>query len=177
MRKVKESIRTPQPARTRKPSKGQQVGYLRVSPLDQNEVRQLEGLTLNKRFTDVTRHSNRGKCTVRPRNCSQIAEFRACLYSNRGQSGWERTPHRTSLSSWCARPLLPPSVVRCDSSGLLESVPQSAGALPAAEPRGMDAQVGDRTHQWHSWSRASRSSPRRDLSGLRPRFQGSREEV
>lgn len=95
----------------------------------------------------VTRHSNRGKCTVRPRNCSQIAEFRACLYSNRGQSGWERTPHRTSLSSWCARPLLPPSVVRCDSSGLLESVPQSAGALPAAEPRGMDAQAGDRTHQ------------------------------
>jgi hypothetical protein len=37
----------------------------------------------------VTRHSNRGKCTVRPRNCIQIAEFRACLYSNRGQSGLE----------------------------------------------------------------------------------------
>jgi hypothetical protein len=53
----------------------------------------------------VTRHSNRGKCTVRPRNCIQIAEFRACLYSNRGQSGWERTPHRTSLSAWCARGL------------------------------------------------------------------------
>ena len=32
--------------------KGQQVGYLRVSSLDQNEVRQLEGLTLNKTFTD-----------------------------------------------------------------------------------------------------------------------------
>ena len=52
MRKVKESIRTPWAARTRKPSKGQRVGYLRVSSLDQNEIRQLEGLTLNKRFTD-----------------------------------------------------------------------------------------------------------------------------
>ena len=24
------------------------------------------------------------------------------LHSNHGQSGWERTPHRTSLSGWCA---------------------------------------------------------------------------
>src|SRR5258705_9115137 len=31
---------------------GQRVGYLRVSSLDQNEVRQLEGLALNKTFTD-----------------------------------------------------------------------------------------------------------------------------
>jgi hypothetical protein len=46
MTKVKESIRTSRPARRRKPSKGQQVGYLRVSSLDQNEVRQLEGLVL-----------------------------------------------------------------------------------------------------------------------------------
>jgi hypothetical protein len=52
MTKVKESIRTPRPARTRKPSKGQQVGYLRVSALDQNEFRQLEGLALDKTFTD-----------------------------------------------------------------------------------------------------------------------------
>jgi hypothetical protein len=52
MAKVKESIRTPWPARTRKPSKGQPVGYLRVSSLDQNEVRQLEGLALDKTFTD-----------------------------------------------------------------------------------------------------------------------------
>ena len=52
MRKVKDSIRTPRPTRTRKPSKGQQVGYLRVISLDQNEVRQLEGLALNKTFTD-----------------------------------------------------------------------------------------------------------------------------
>src|ERR1700756_4684514 len=52
MTKVKESIRTPRPARRRKLSKGQQVGYLRVSPLDQNEVRQLEGLALDKTFTD-----------------------------------------------------------------------------------------------------------------------------
>lgn len=31
---------------------GQTVGYLRVSALDQKELRQLEGLDLNKRFTD-----------------------------------------------------------------------------------------------------------------------------
>ena len=52
MAKVKESIRTPRPARMRKPAKGQQVGYLRVSSVDQNEVRQLEGLALVKTFTD-----------------------------------------------------------------------------------------------------------------------------
>src|ERR1700736_5882954 len=52
MTKVIESIRTHRPARTRKPSKGQQVGYLRVSSMDQNEVRQLEGLALDKTFTD-----------------------------------------------------------------------------------------------------------------------------
>src|ERR1700738_3935201 len=52
MTKVKESIRTHRPVRARKPSRGQQVGYLRVSSLDQNEVRQLEGLALDKTFTD-----------------------------------------------------------------------------------------------------------------------------
>jgi DNA invertase Pin-like site-specific DNA recombinase len=52
MTKVKEPIRTHRPARTRRPSKGQRVGYLRVSSLDQNEVRQLEGLALDKTFTD-----------------------------------------------------------------------------------------------------------------------------
>ena len=31
---------------------GQLVGYLRVSSLDQKELRQLEGITLNKRFVD-----------------------------------------------------------------------------------------------------------------------------
>ena len=52
MAKVKESSLTPRPVRTRKPSKGQRVGYLRVSSLDQNQVRQLEGLALDKTFTD-----------------------------------------------------------------------------------------------------------------------------
>jgi len=50
--KVKESIRTSRSARTRRSSKGQQVGYLRVSSLDQNEIRQLEGLALDRTFTD-----------------------------------------------------------------------------------------------------------------------------
>jgi DNA invertase Pin-like site-specific DNA recombinase len=45
-------IRTRRPARTRKPPQGRQVGYLRVGSLDQNEVRQLEGLALDKTFTD-----------------------------------------------------------------------------------------------------------------------------
>jgi len=31
---------------------GQMVGYLRVSALDQKELRQLEGITVEKRFTD-----------------------------------------------------------------------------------------------------------------------------
>jgi DNA invertase Pin-like site-specific DNA recombinase len=52
MAKVKESIRTHRPVRTRKSSRGQRDGYLRVSSLDQNEVRQLEGLALGKTFTD-----------------------------------------------------------------------------------------------------------------------------
>jgi len=36
----------------RKPSKGQRVGYVRVSALDQNEVRQLHGVKLDRTFTD-----------------------------------------------------------------------------------------------------------------------------
>src|ERR1700731_2978305 len=62
MMRVKESIRTHWPARKRKRSKGQRVGYLRVSSLDQNEVRQLEGLALNKTFTD----KSSGKDVMRP---------------------------------------------------------------------------------------------------------------
>ena len=62
MAKVKESSLTPRPVRTRKPSKGQRVGYLRVSSLDQNQVRQLEGLALDKTFTDKAS----GKDTKRP---------------------------------------------------------------------------------------------------------------
>ena len=71
---------------------------------------------------DVTRHSNRGKRTVRPRNCIQIAESRACLYSNRGQSGWERTPHKTSLSACCAR-------------GLTDARPSDGSQIPCGAPR------------------------------------------
>jgi predicted site-specific integrase-resolvase len=48
MAKVKESIRTHRSALMRKRSKGKQVGYLRVSSLDQNEIRQLDGLVLDK---------------------------------------------------------------------------------------------------------------------------------
>lgn len=47
---------------------GQQVGYIRVSSVDQNTERQLDGITLDKVFTD---HVS-GKSTDRP-------ELRACL--------------------------------------------------------------------------------------------------
>ncbi len=78
MTKVKESSRTPRPARKRKPSKGQRVGYLRVgylrvSCLDQNEVRQLEGLALNKSFTDKAS----GKDVTRPQLEAMQSSVRA----------------------------------------------------------------------------------------------------
>jgi predicted site-specific integrase-resolvase len=49
MAKPKEPNRT---VGRKKAGKGQRIGYLRVSTLDQNEVRQLEGLDLDKTFTD-----------------------------------------------------------------------------------------------------------------------------
>jgi DNA invertase Pin-like site-specific DNA recombinase len=52
MAKVKESKPTHRPPRTAKTLKGHRVGYVRVSSLDQNEIRQLEGMALDKTFTD-----------------------------------------------------------------------------------------------------------------------------
>jgi predicted site-specific integrase-resolvase len=49
MAKAKEPNRT---VAKKRAGKGQHVGYLRVSSVDQNEVRQLEGLELDKCFTD-----------------------------------------------------------------------------------------------------------------------------
>ena len=49
MPKAKEAIHT-QPAR--KVGKGLHIGYVRVSAVDQNELRQLDGLELDKTFTD-----------------------------------------------------------------------------------------------------------------------------
>ncbi len=49
MPKVKDSTVTSKPG---KPAKGQRVGYVRVSSLDQNEARQLEGLELDRTFVD-----------------------------------------------------------------------------------------------------------------------------
>ncbi len=49
MAKAKEPNRT---VARKRAGKGQHVGYLRVSMLDQNEVRQLDGLELDKTFTD-----------------------------------------------------------------------------------------------------------------------------
>ena len=60
MRKVKEPIPTKQVSR--RAGKGLQIGYLRVSAVDQSELRQLEGLELDKTFTDKAS----GKDTKRP---------------------------------------------------------------------------------------------------------------
>jgi DNA invertase Pin-like site-specific DNA recombinase len=59
MAKAKEPNRT---VAKKRAGKGQHVGYLRVSSVDQNEVRQLEGLELDKTFTDKAS----GKDTKRP---------------------------------------------------------------------------------------------------------------
>ena len=59
VRRVKEPTVTKSAA---KPHKGQSVGYIRVSTLDQREDRQLEGVELDRRFTD---HVS-GKDTHRP---------------------------------------------------------------------------------------------------------------
>jgi DNA invertase Pin-like site-specific DNA recombinase len=60
MPKAKEAIKTKVPRYTRR--KGLHIGYLRVSTVDQNELRQLEGLELDKTFTDKAS----GKDTKRP---------------------------------------------------------------------------------------------------------------
>ncbi len=49
---------------------GQSVGYLRVSSLDQKELRQLEGITLDKRFVDKAS----GKDLYRPQ-LEQLAAY------------------------------------------------------------------------------------------------------
>ena len=60
MRKVKEPIPTKRVIRGA--GKGLHIGYLRVSAVDQSELRQLEGLELDKTFTDKAS----GKDTKRP---------------------------------------------------------------------------------------------------------------
>ncbi len=62
---IREVKRVEEPSVTKsaaKPHKGQSVGYIRVSTLDQREDRQLEGVELDRRFTD---HVS-GKDTNRP---------------------------------------------------------------------------------------------------------------
>ena len=49
MAKARESIQT---RLSRKAGKGLHIGYVRVSAVDQNELRQLDGLELDKTFTD-----------------------------------------------------------------------------------------------------------------------------
>ncbi len=68
MPKIKEPIVT----QGRKSSKGQRVGYVRVSTLDQNENRQLEGLELDRTFLDKAS----GKDMHRPQLAAMLAFVR-----------------------------------------------------------------------------------------------------
>ena len=62
-RKATAPATTPSaPATTKRATKGQTVGYVRVSSAGQNDARQLDGLTLDKTFTDKAS----GKDTQRP---------------------------------------------------------------------------------------------------------------
>lgn len=69
VRRVKEPTVTKS---TAKPHKGQSVGYIRVSTLDQREDRQLEGVELDRRFTD---HVS-GKDTKRPQLTAMLSFVR-----------------------------------------------------------------------------------------------------
>ena len=59
MKRSQEPIRTERVSGA--PHKGLQVGYLRVSALDQKELRQLDGLELDKRFTDKVSGRDRNR--------------------------------------------------------------------------------------------------------------------
>ena len=56
------SFPSPAPATTKRATSGQTVGYVRVSSAGQNDARQLDGLSLDKTFTDKVS----GKDTQRP---------------------------------------------------------------------------------------------------------------
>jgi DNA invertase Pin-like site-specific DNA recombinase len=69
MKRVKEPTVT---KRASKGSKGQRVGYIRVSTLDQREDRQLEGIELDRRFVD---HVS-GKDVKRPQLIAMLSFVR-----------------------------------------------------------------------------------------------------
>jgi hypothetical protein len=75
---------------------GQRIGYVRVSTLDQNEKRQLDGLVLDRVFTDKAS----GRDTARP----QLAELLG--FARDGDTvvvtawtGWRET--LTTCVPWC----------------------------------------------------------------------------
>ena len=69
MRRVKEPTVTKRSARS---SKGQRVGYIRVSTLDQREDQQLDGVELDRRFVDRTS----GKDIKRPQLTALLGYIR-----------------------------------------------------------------------------------------------------
>lgn len=50
---------------------GKRIGYIRVSTIDQNEVRQLEGVEMDKRFTDQAsgKDTNGHSCRLPSSTC------------------------------------------------------------------------------------------------------------
>ena len=70
--KPARSARPAKAAKSARPAKGQCVGYIRVSSLDQREDRQLEGVTVDRRFVD---HVS-GKDVKRPQLLAMLSFVR-----------------------------------------------------------------------------------------------------
>jgi DNA invertase Pin-like site-specific DNA recombinase len=69
---------------------GQRIGYVRVSTLEQNEKRQLEGQVLDRIFTDKAS----GRDTARPRLTELLRFARDGGYRGGAQHGPARTQPR-----------------------------------------------------------------------------------
>ena len=69
---------------------GQQVGYTRVSSLDQNAARQLDGVRLDRTFTD----SASGRSTARPQLEPMLAFVRDGEHRGRALDGPPRAQPR-----------------------------------------------------------------------------------
>ena len=67
---------------------GKNIGYIRVSSIDQNTARQLEGVPLDKTFTDTCS----GKDTRRPRRLACLDYLReGDTLTSTASTGWPAT--------------------------------------------------------------------------------------
>lgn len=89
---------------------GQRIGYVRVSSLDQNERRQLEGQVLDRVFTDKAS----GKDTTRPeltellrfaRDGDTVVVHSMDRLAGKGNAGWPVMTRATRRTlTWCLPP-------------------------------------------------------------------------